>query len=730
MRQGHTIQGDDPSTGAGHPHAAEHGFDLSHLLSILLDRYKLILAMGAAGLLLGIVAALMSTPLYRASALIQYEPGAADLLEPGRYVAGQRSPKGNTQEGILTQIGLLQSESLARQVAQDLNLVSNPAYGGAGGTIDQRTNNAAAAVQGSITAEPIKGSALIRISAVSTDPRTAAQIANAVVKGHISASLARRFESSSYARDFLSDQIARTKESLEVSERNLNNYAIKAGVFRNTTRSAEGREVEGASLSQSKLSSLNEALARAKVNRIAAEQRYKEAELDGSLDQALSLSPLIQQKTELQAQYDEKLKIYKPDYPSMIELKARIDRIDAAINAERKRGRTNKRAELYGEYRAAVQTEAELQVAVNEAKGEVLADRNIAIEYNILQRETDTNRSLYDALLQRYKEVGVAGGIGKSEISMVDEAKVPAGPFRPRPLVNAIVGLLAGLALGVGLALGLQILFDSITDTRDVRTKLRLPVLGAIPVETDGRAPVEALADSKSQMSEAYHSVRTALKFARPEGLPHSLLVTSTRPGEGKSTSSYAIALSVAKLGSKVLLIDADLRKPTFASGRKDGMGLGHLLVSDDPLGDYIEATKTPNLSLLPVGRISASAAELLSSNRLPLLVKEAQGVFDMVVIDGPPVLGLADAPLLASVVDATALVVECRGARTAEVQEMVRRLADAGARLVGVILTKVTVKRSGYGYGYGYGYGHYSHSDDNDSDDTISARRIDVAKS
>jgi len=564
---------------------------------------------------------------------------------------------------------------------------------------------------------------LIRVNAVSGSPDLAARIANALVRGHISASIERRFEASSYARKFLSDQLTRTKSLLEESERNLNNYAINAGIFRETTRNAEGKSVEGASLKQTDLTKLNDALRQAQINRIAAEQRYRKSEVDFAGDVAASVSPMISQRADLQSQYEEKLKIYKPDYPLMVELKSRIDRLDAAIKSERSRSNTNKRAELYGEFQSAVRIEAELSQKVREAKGEVVLDRSRAIQYNILQREADTNRSLYDALLQRYKEVGVAGGIGQSEISLVDEAKAPNSPFRPRPLINAMVGLAAGLALGVALALALHLLFDTISDPRDVRSKLHLPVLGAIPLEPEGRAPTEALADRKSEMSEAYNSVRTALKFARPEGLPKTLLVSSTRPSEGKSTSAYALAMTVAKLGSKVLLIDADLRKPTFASSRKDGRGLGYLLGSEDLMNGFVEKTKTDGLSLLPVGRFTGSAADLLSSNRLPGLIAEAAEVYDMVIIDAPPVLGLADAPLLASVAEATVLVVESRRSRTGDVQEMVRRLSDAGAHLAGVILTKVSLKRSRYGYGYGYyAYDAKEHGSENE------ARRIDVS--
>jgi succinoglycan biosynthesis transport protein ExoP len=723
LLQGNPPSAGQPQPGAAQPHQSEQGFDISHILHILAERWKLILAISLAGLVLGITLALLTTPQYRASTLMQYDPGSTDVLEPGKN--GQPRLRGPSGEAIATQIGLIHSESLARQVAQDLNLVAMPEYGGDSGTLQQRTDRAAAVLMRDTNAEVVKGSTLIRVNAVSTDPGMAARIANALSRGHISANIERRFNASSYARKFLSDQLTRTKGSLEESERNLNSYAISAGMFRQTGQDSEGKTVEGASLAQTDLSKLNDALKQAEINRIGAEQRYRKSEVDFAGDIAASVSPMIQQRSDLQAQYDEKSKIYKADYPTMIELRARIDRLDSAINSERKRSNTNKRAELYGEYQAAVRIEAELRQKVSEAKGEVVLDRSRSIQYNILQREADTNRALYDALLQRYKEVGVAGGIGQSEVSLVDEAKAPGGPFRPRPLVNALVGLIAGLSLGIGLALALQLLFDTIAEPRDVRSKLHLPVLGAIPMEPDGRAPMEALADRKSEMSEAYHSVRTALKFARPEGLPSSVLVSSTRPAEGKSTSAYAIALTVAKLGSKVLLIDADLRKPTFASSRKDGHGLGYLLTSDDPLLPLIEKTKTDNLSLLPVGRFTGSAADLLSSNRLPLLIKEAADAFDMVVIDAPPVLGLADAPLLASVAEATVLVVESGRSRTADVQEMVRRLSDAGAHLAGVILTKIAIKRGRYGYGYGYGF--YGSEADERGPVGETARRIDV---
>lgn len=683
------------------------GVELTEIMRILTERRWVIASAALAGLILGLVATVLMTPLYRATAMLELNTQATELLDGAARSGGQPTARGANQEILQTQVGLLQSESLARRVVQDLNLAASPAFGGDVGSRQQRTDRAVSIVRGGTTVETIRNSLLIRVHQVATDPADAARIANALSSGLISSGLERRYDSSAYARRFLSDQLTRTKTALEDSERTLNAYALESGVFRAPGTVVDGRTTEGATLASSDLTEMNRSLNEARVRRITAEQAWRNTRVEFSADQAANVSALVAQRTELEAQYQEKLRIFKPEYPQMRELRTRIDELDRAINSERGRFTRNRRAELQGEFQSAQRAEAQLRARVDAAKRDVQSERVRSVQYNILQREADTNRAQYDALLQRYKEVGVAGGIGQSNVSMVDQAEPPAGSFRPRLPVNAAVGLLAGLAAGIGLAFALHLLFDAIVDPADVRNKLHLPVLGVIPMETEFDTLFEALADRKSDVSEAYYSVRTALKFARPEGAPKTLLVTSTRPGEGKSTSAYAIASSMARLGSKVLLIDADLRKPTFVSSREDGYGLAHLLGTEEPLNAYAEKTQVENLDLLPVGRFVGSAAELLSSNRLPAIMAEARDIYEMVVIDGPPVLGLTDAPLLSSVAEATTLVIESRLARTSNVAEMARRLKEAGANLIGVILTKVSTNGGGYGYGYySYSYG------------------------
>ena len=713
----------DPA-GAGDASYRGNGVDLGEMLRILSERRYIIIGAAVIGLLLGIAASLFMTPMYRATALLELNSPANQVLDEA---GGRRSaPSINGQELLATQLGLLRSDSLARRVVQDLNLVSNPSFGGEEGSRQQRTDRAVKVLQRNTTVEGERGSLLMKVSEVSPDPQLAAKIANALAQGFIASSLERRYDSSSYARDFLRNQLAATKTALEQSERDLNAYAIQAGIFRSPAQVVNGNVVESESLSTSDLQALNQALNEAKVRRITAEQAYRSGAGQLNAVQNTMTAGMREQRALLKADYDEKAKLFKEDYPELRQLASRIAAFDRSIASEAGTASSGKRADLQAEFRAAQQAESALAAKVSTAKGGVQDERSRSIQYNIIQREVDTNRALYDALLQRYKEIGVAGGIGQSNVSMVDEAEAPQGPYRPVLPLNAGIGLVGGLALGVLLAVVAHLLFDNIVTPADVRAKLRLAVLGVIPQEREGRALFEAIDDRKSAVSEAYYSVRTALRFAEADGVPHSLLVTSSRPGEGKSTSAYAIAASFARTGEKVLLIDADLRKPTFVSRQAEGRGLAYLLSTEEPVAKYVEPTNTENLSLLPVGRYSGSAAELLASVRLNQILAEAQRQFALVVLDGPPVLGLADAPLLGALAERTIIVIESREARTGALNEMIRRLQASGTRIVGAILTKARGDGSGYGYNYySYSYGSEDRGGKVSSDP---ARKIDLA--
>jgi capsular exopolysaccharide synthesis family protein len=452
------------------------------------------------------------------------------------------------------------------------------------------------------------------------------------------------------------------------------------------------------------LVALNEALAQATARRVAAEGAYRSAAAAGlTSDVAATTQPLRQQRATLQAQYQEKRTLMKPDHPEMISLRSQIEELDRQIVRETSTGENSRLNGLMAEYRASLSAERALQGRVAGLKGQVLDLRGRSIQYTILQREVDTNRALYDALLQRYKEIGVAGGIGAAPVSIVDRADVPVAPFKPKLFWNLLVGLGLGIAAGIAIAVALEFMNDTIKTRSDVREKLGLACMGAIPKRTRKVPLLEELEDPSSPSSEAYSTVATSLRFSTEQGTPKTLLITSARAAEGKSSTALALAHNLARIGRSVLLIDGDLRKPAFRS-LSNGQGLTKLLTSEEMLADHVTATQYENLSLLASGPVPPNPADLLSSARLRSIIKEAAAQFEVVIVDAPPVLGLADAPLIASVVNEVMLVIESGKTRTSAAQEAMSRLRSTGANLLGATLTKSADEKSDYGYSYKYG--------------------------
>jgi capsular exopolysaccharide synthesis family protein len=320
----------------------------------------------------------------------------------------------------------------------------------------------------------------------------------------------------------------------------------------------------------------------------------------------------------------------------------------------------------------------------------------------------DTNRQLYDALLQRYKEIGVAGGIGVNNISVVDSPDVPTEPSRPSLLLNLLIALVGGLVIAAGIAFALEQVDEAIADPSEIPQTLDLALLGITPRVTSGDVH-EELRDRKSPISESMLSIQTSLEFSTEHGLPRSLMVTSTRPAEGKSTTSFALAQSLARTDQRVILIDGDMRSPSLHRmlGVPNTAGLSNYLAGDDDLDKLIHLGDPRSPTWMTAGPVPPNAAELLTGNRLAQLLEALAANFDMVVIDAPPVMGLADAPLLASRVEGAIYVIESHATRLSMARIALARLRSAQVHLIGCVLTKFEAKRAHYGYGYDYGYGY-----------------------
>jgi polysaccharide biosynthesis transport protein len=704
----------DPALPGGQrSYSAAAILDFPTLVRIILHWRWLVLATLGAGLLAAILVTLLTKPVYRASVTLEANPPAVAVSdEQSRQQDIQAS---NTYDFVATQVGLLGSRAVAERTAQELNLANNPDVVPQEGDASQRLRIVTDRIDESLKVTAPESGQLIKFSYDSGSPQLAALVANGIADSFINTALQRRYEASAYARNFLERQINKTRSDLERSERAVVAYAQQQGII-NTGGAVgpDGKVAGGASdtnsLQGESLVQLNNALAAATARRVAAEGAYRQGLATGPTSEVNnSVLPLRQEVAKLEGDYQQKRAFMKPEHPEMVSLQAQIDELKRQIAGQVSQASSGRINGLLADYRGALSAERALQAKVSGLKGDVLNLRGRSIQYTILQREVDTNRSLYDALLQRYKQIGVAGGVGMAPVSIVDRAEAPTLPYRPNLPLNLLFGLGLGLLAGVAGAIGLEFLNDTIKSREDVRKKLALSCLGTVP-KTPGRDSfVEDLKNPTSMISEAYSAIVAALRFSTEDGMPKVLLVTSTRSGEGKSSSALAIAQNFARRERKVLLIDSDLRKPAFKAA-SDRLGLSKLLTTEDQLHQHIVETQHPNLWLLPSGPLPPNPADLLTTGRIRKIIGEARDNFDLVVIDGPPTLGLADAPLLAAASGSALFVVESGKTRTRAAIEALNRLETTGARIVGAVLTKSEERAGGYGqggYGYGYGYGY-----------------------
>lgn len=699
-------------------------FNIAEYWRLALKHRLLILAVFIAALVVGVMITLLTTPLYTATTTLQIDREAARVLNVDDAAPRESMIQG--EEFFQTQYGLIRSRSLAERVIESQGLdtsdafletmgVSPPETGkdGVARSAAERRKLVLDTVQDNLGVSPVRGSRLVTISFNSPSPQLSAQVANAFAENFIQSNLDRKFDSSSYARQFLEDLITQTKTKLEDSERQLVAYATRQQII--NVNDGSNNPGENQSLASTNLVALNGALAQARATRVGAEEKWRQASSASLMSlpdvfQNPAIQSMMQDRATLQAQYQENSTRYRAEFPEMVQLKAQIDELDQQINTMARGIRDS----IRGQYTVAANQERSLESQVNGLKADVLDLRDRTIQYNILQREVDTSRTLYDGLLQRYKEVGVTGGVTTNNISIVDQADPPSKPSSPKLLLNIALAMFLGLGLGVLAALVLEALDESLATPDDVEAKLGIPVLGAIPLLAKGEMPATAIANLRSAFSEAYYSLRSALQFSTPDGAPGSILVTSARPAEGKSTTSFALAQNFARGGKRVLLIDGDLRNPSMHRlvGVDNEKGMSNLLSGSANLDAVVHKTGVENLSFVSCGPLPPNPAELWGGDRIRSFLDEALTRFDHVIIDGPPILGFADAPILAATVGGTLFVLESKGTRRGQARGAMRRLKMGSARLLGVVLTKFDSRATSYGgydYSYDYNYGAQS---------------------
>ena len=722
----------------------EDRLDLRTLYRALVRRKGTILGIAALCTLAASVYTLSIEPQYQSSAMLQIDRTAQKVVGFNTEVEVEEGPLSD-QLQLRTQVELLKSRTLAERVIDEMGLYKpggmstapEPATTETASAVGSGLMDQAAAVgrqawsqlraliapapsapeslsrgatvaqfQQAVTVEPVRNSRLVQIGVRNADPELAAAIANTMAKAFIAMHIERRLESSVYARQFLEQQIRQSKAKLEESERVINEYAKKNQILNLGDK--------GSATTQTFVD-FSTALTQAQQERIKAETLYNQVRLNPeSAPQAVvneAIRAYKEQRARLEADYAKNRSVFKPDYPAMVQARAQIAELDARIKTEV----NNILSSIRGQYMAAVKAEEQLKNKVAASRSEVLTVQDRSVDMNLLSRELDTNRQVYDSLLQRLREVSVTAGITTNNVSIVDQASVPLFPASPNLKVNIGLGVLLGLFLGMLVALLREQMDDSVKSVNDIEGPYRLPLLGLIPFTRSAgvrREPVALLAhrEPRSTFAESYRSLRTVLQFGSADGPPQRFMVTSCGTGEGKSTTALALAINFAQLGQKVLLIDADMRKGGLHKMLKlsNERGLSSLLEADRAIAGSIRDTTVANLGVITAGPTPPDPVELLMGPRLGALLEQAQALgYTQIVVDGPPLLGLADAIVLGNQIPNIVLTVKAGGTSKDSMRDGLRRLRSAGLAPMGVVLTHARNEHNNdHAYAAYYGHG------------------------
>jgi len=716
-------------------------FDLSprepHLYDYLLILRKhqwLILSFLLAVVTIVSIATFRMQPVYSTTARIEIDRENSNVLpfqgaDSFDYIM-------DTDNYIETESKILTSETLALQTIRSTGLASHAEYSSGDGPSEAiASGNLAnhkrppelATFLGSLSVRRVPNSRLLDVTFESTDAQLAARVVNAHIENFKEDNFRSRYQAIAQASSWLSDQLDDLKLKVQHSEDARLEYERKNQIWQ-----IDDKE----NISTQRLSDLNKELTDAQSERMKRQALYEFAKSGNAasvpeLRSDTVLQDLLKKRGDLNEQASDALAQYGPNFPKVQRLQGQLKEIDQLISDEKK----SIIDQMGNDYNAARQREMLLTQALDQQKIEANQMSERLVEYNILKREAEANKTLYDGMLTKLKEANIAGALKSSNIRVVDPAMVPSTPTRPAKARNIALAFIVGLVGGIGLALLREYLDNTVKTPDDVESLSRLPSLAVVPAfsESNGNGRrgllkgvssngydkrIELVAQHlpKSQMSEAFRALRTALLLSQPDHPPQVILVTSALPREGKTTAAANLAVTLAQLGDSTLLVDADLRKP----------GVGRLLNMTDGkyagLSSYLAGVSSldlvtvphpsiPNLAAIPTGPLPPNPADLLSSHKLADAIAELRGKFKFIVIDSPPIMAATDAVILSVQVDGVLLVVRS-GETPKEAFTRTRDLLiSVKCRMLGVVLNAVDSSSPDYYYSYryypySYGYG------------------------
>jgi polysaccharide biosynthesis transport protein len=669
-------------------------------------------------LLGGVIITLLSTPIYQSNAKVSVKPYGQYVVE-GQDVDPGFNPI-QIYDYLATQAEIIKSRKLAEAVVDDLGLATRSDLlgkdideGRSPGMSDEqwlkaKKELAATLLTESVVVEVPTANWILTIGFQSESGMLAAEIANGYADAFVRTGSNKSLESNAYAVEYLKTQIEETRARLAEAEQNTNMYARNNSIIVQPSAGEEG--AEPVTLTASNLASINARVANARAARIEAEQRWRALQsLPASQLPEVQSNPALQgilaDRSAKLAQLVELRQRYNDDFPQIRNLLAQVALLDAQIE----RSSSDIKATVRNQFLVAQRQEQALQAELASLTGERLVEQDQQVELTVLEREAQALRDQLKALLDRYNQLNSAASVDPGMISKIDPAMVPDGPFSPNILKNLGLALVLGVALGTALAVLRETLDDRIRSLDEVENKLGLSLLGHTPYVED-RGMALPGTDRFSALMEAYSSIRAAIDFTMPRQR-NVIQLTSSRAGEGKSTTAVILAELFASLGRRTLLIDADLRRPSVAALldiERPKVGVVEVLLGHVELEAAVVKGVHENLDILPVGEIPRNPTEILASREMREFIERVRSEYSLVIFDSCPVMGLADAPTLAHLVDGTVFVLEANKLPFGQARAAVRRLTVAGGQVIGVVLTKYRALQAGQSYNYQYGYYEY----------------------
>ncbi len=737
-------------------------------LRVLRKYHRTILAVFTVILVSVIIFTYTATPIYQATARLIIEKDDPNVVS----IQEVMSVDSSGQDYYQTQYKIIESRTVAREVIKRLNLGMSEEFfpkpkdtfindikrsaaegvdyfislfpaekkvaavnGNAGGDTEEAEAPLVSSFIGRIRVSPIRNSRLVDIGFEAKNPQLAAQIANPLAKSYIDLNLETKLMATQDAMNWLDTRIGEERKKVEQAEQALLRYKEQHNIITDFSKDQE-------SITGQKLAALNAQVVEAEARRVEAETRYQQTvslqktpEMLDSIPEVLAndlVGQIKAMEVELQKRRSELSKKYGANHPQLVAIQNEI------ATLEKRKGEEVVRVinSLYNNYAVAQAREFSLKQSLNQAKGESLHLNQKAIDYTVLKREAESTQQMYDLVIKRFKETAMTENIRTGNIRIVDAAVVPRAPVKPKKTQNMLLGLIVGLSLGIGLAFFLEYLDNTIKIPSDIKDRLKIPYLGPVPVFAapvdkgnqvnlawNPEADLVTISAPKSTASESYRGIRTSLLFTAAETSPHTIMVTSAAPSEGKTITSANIAVTMAQAGNKVLVLDCDLRRPKmhriFNVARD--RGVSNVLAGNCQLEEVILKTSIPGIDIIASGPVPPNPSEMLGSKQMTQLLESVRGKYDRIIVDSPPVTAVTDAVILSRMVDGVILVVRAAETHGEIVKNGLQLLQSAQCRILGAVLNGVNMGRDSYYY---YQYYYYYYGEDGEKKKKIRRKK------